>query len=163
MKFGVLALDYDGTIAKDGALDSDVPHRIVVDEAHYFLHDSDVVRLLDLELAGYTLVTYQVSGINSDVLNATEAIIVTRETDQREVRALRAKRTRVVLIYLCRSFQFSITAESRMTSTEQCACIATASETLPIRTRLIPRRPCEPTIIRSAPHLLASSTITDCG
>jgi hypothetical protein len=29
-----------------------LPHRIVVDEAHYFLHDAGVMRLLDLELAG---------------------------------------------------------------------------------------------------------------
>ncbi|HWN98959.1 MAG TPA: hypothetical protein VNS63_06765, partial [Blastocatellia bacterium] len=67
-----------------------VPHRIVVDEAHYFLHDADVLRLLDLELAGYTLITYQVSRIHPEILRATEAIIVTRESDPREVRALRA-------------------------------------------------------------------------
>jgi hypothetical protein len=67
-----------------------LPHRIVVDEAHYFLHDADVIRLLDLELAGYTLITYQVSSIHPDILAATEAIIVTRESDAREVRALKA-------------------------------------------------------------------------
>ena len=70
--------------------DTGVPHRIVVDEAHYFLHDADVLKLLDLELAGYTLITYQVSSIHPDILRATEAIIVTRESDPREVRALRA-------------------------------------------------------------------------
>jgi hypothetical protein len=67
-----------------------VPHRIVVDEAHYFLHDAEVTRLLDLDLAGYTLITYQASGIHPDILAATEAIIVTRESDPREIRALRA-------------------------------------------------------------------------
>jgi hypothetical protein len=67
-----------------------LPHRIVVDEAHYFLHDAGVMRLLDLELAGYTMITYQVSSIHPDILAATEAIIVTRESDPREVRALRA-------------------------------------------------------------------------
>lgn len=70
--------------------DTGVPHRIVVDEAHYFLHDADVLQLLDLELAGYTLITYQVSSIHPKILRATEAIIVTRESDPREVRALRA-------------------------------------------------------------------------
>jgi hypothetical protein len=70
--------------------DTGVPHRIVVDEAHYFLHDADVLQLLDLELAGYTLITYQVSSIHPEILRATEAIIVTRESDPREVRALRA-------------------------------------------------------------------------
>jgi hydroxymethylpyrimidine pyrophosphatase-like HAD family hydrolase len=67
-----------------------VPHRIVVDEAHYFLHNAGVTRLLDLELAGYTLITYQVSSINPKILATTEAIIVTRESDPREVRALRS-------------------------------------------------------------------------
>ena len=35
-----------------------LPHRIVVDEAHYFLHDADVEDLLDLDQNGYTVVTY---------------------------------------------------------------------------------------------------------
>ena len=65
-----------------------VPHRIVLDEAHYFLREADVLRLLDLELAGYTLVTYQVTNLHPSVLAASEAIIVTRETDPREVNAL---------------------------------------------------------------------------
>lgn len=65
-----------------------LPHRIVVDEAHYFLHDPDVLRLLDLELAGYTLVTYRASQLYSEVLAASEAIIVTRETDPQEASAL---------------------------------------------------------------------------
>jgi hydroxymethylpyrimidine pyrophosphatase-like HAD family hydrolase len=69
--------------------DTGVPHRIVVDEAHYFLHESDFTRLLDPELAGYTLITYQVSGIHPEILAATEAIIVTRESDLREIGALR--------------------------------------------------------------------------
>lgn len=67
-----------------------LPHRIVLDEAHYFLHDSDVDHLLDLELAGYTIVTYQVSSIHPRILASSEAIIVTRESDPREVKALRA-------------------------------------------------------------------------
>jgi len=65
-----------------------VPHRILLDEAHYFLHEADVARLLDLELAGYTLITYQPSRLHPDVLAASEAIVVTRLTDPREMDAL---------------------------------------------------------------------------
>jgi hypothetical protein len=65
-----------------------VPHRIVVDEAHYFLHGPDVRQLLDLELNGYTLVTYRASQLHRDLLAASQAIIVTRESDPRELRAL---------------------------------------------------------------------------
>lgn len=137
MKFGVLALDYDGTIAHDGILDSDVrasiaearargivvilvtgrilsdlkqaagdvqfvdavvaetlrrntglPHRIVVDEAHYFLHDSDVLQILDLDLGAYTLVTYRPSDLNSDVRKAMEVVVVTRITEPQEAKAI---------------------------------------------------------------------------
>jgi haloacid dehalogenase-like hydrolase/Helicase HerA, central domain len=67
-----------------------LPHRIVVDEAHYFLHDQDVKQLLDLDLGAYTLVTYRASYLHPSVLAATEAILVTRESDPQEVSALRA-------------------------------------------------------------------------
>jgi hypothetical protein len=65
-----------------------VPHRIVIDEAHYLPHDPDAVAHLDLELAGYALVTYQPSRLHTDFLRAVEAIVVTRLTDGREVAAL---------------------------------------------------------------------------
>ncbi|MEZ5962387.1 MAG: HAD hydrolase family protein [Planctomycetota bacterium] len=68
-----------------------LPHRIVVDEAHYFLGDERQVRVLDPELAGYTLITYRVSGLHDDVLARTECIIVTRETDPTEARLLHAR------------------------------------------------------------------------
>src|SRR5262249_10202112 len=64
------------------------PHRIVVDEAHYFLDRPDAVELLDLELASYVLTTYKMARLDPRVLDATEAIIVTRESDPAEVRAL---------------------------------------------------------------------------
>src|SRR6185369_9954972 len=54
-------------------------------------------------------------------------------------------------------------AGSRTTTTEQCAFIATASETLPNRKRLKPRRPCDPTTMRSAFHFFASSKMTSFG
>lgn len=71
-----------------------LPHRIVVDEAHYFLENSHHPGLLDLELNGYTLVTYRASRLPPDVLASTQAVIVTCESDPAETRALLA---------LCRS------------------------------------------------------------
>jgi hypothetical protein len=65
-----------------------LPHRIVVDEAHYFLHGEDVMTLLDLELSGYTLVTYRASKLHPRVLAAHQAIVVTRESEPDEVAAL---------------------------------------------------------------------------
>ncbi len=64
-----------------------LPHRIVVDEAHYFLHGA-TSELLDLELNGYTLVSYRASRLPGNVLAASQAIVVTRESDPHEVRAL---------------------------------------------------------------------------
>ena len=66
-----------------------LPHRIVVDEAHYFLHGQDVRELLDLELGSYTLVTYRASQLHSDLLASTEVMIATRESDSGEVTRLR--------------------------------------------------------------------------
>ena len=67
-----------------------LPHRIVVDEAHYFLHDQNAKHLLDLSLNAYTLVTYRVADLDSDIRNAIEATIVNRTTDPREVETLMA-------------------------------------------------------------------------
>ena len=67
-----------------------LPHRIVVDEAHYFLSGADVHELLDLELGGYTLITYQAANLHPDVQAANETTIVTLATDPREVEALAA-------------------------------------------------------------------------
>jgi hypothetical protein len=65
-----------------------LPHRIVVDEAHYFLRDVDVSGLLDLELNGYTLVSYRASRLDKKVLKSSQAVVVTRESDPNEVRSL---------------------------------------------------------------------------
>ena len=67
---------------------SGLPHRIIVDEAHYFLQGEEGARLLDLDLNGYTLVSYRASKLDARVLNASQAIVVTRESDPGEVRAL---------------------------------------------------------------------------
>jgi len=65
-----------------------LPHRIVVDEAHYFLQNSDIPDLLDLDLGGYILVTYRASKLRRNVLSASQAVIVTRESDPHELETL---------------------------------------------------------------------------
>jgi hypothetical protein len=59
----------------------------VVDEAHYFLSGANVHELLDLELGGYTLITYQAAHLHPDVQAANDTTIVTLATDPREVQA----------------------------------------------------------------------------
>ena len=66
------------------------PHWIVVDEAHYFLHEPNFRERVDIELAGYMLVTYQVSNLHPDLLKAVESIIVTRLTEPLEIQKLTA-------------------------------------------------------------------------
>jgi hydroxymethylpyrimidine pyrophosphatase-like HAD family hydrolase len=65
-----------------------LPHRIVIDEAHYFLHEPNVTRLLDLDLGAYILVTYRPSSLHPDLQKAIEGVIVKRSTDPHEVGAL---------------------------------------------------------------------------
>jgi hydroxymethylpyrimidine pyrophosphatase-like HAD family hydrolase len=65
-----------------------LPHRIVIDEAHYFLHDADAGRLLDFGMNGYIVVTHLASKLPSKLLEATEVIVVTCESDPVEVDAL---------------------------------------------------------------------------
>jgi hydroxymethylpyrimidine pyrophosphatase-like HAD family hydrolase len=65
-----------------------LPHRVVVDEAHYFLTRFDDPELFDHELGGYLLVTYRISDLSPDVLRASEAVVVTRVADRRQALAL---------------------------------------------------------------------------
>lgn len=67
-----------------------LPHRILLDEAHYYLHDTNAPRLLDFERNGYTIVTYCASRLPQAVLAATEVIIVTCESNPAETEALHA-------------------------------------------------------------------------
>src|SRR5262249_20716245 len=68
-----------------------LPHKIVLDEAHHFLHDADVSRLIALDLAGYIFVTYRISSLPATVREITDAVLlVTRETDPDESRTLLA-------------------------------------------------------------------------
>jgi len=65
-----------------------LPHRIVVDEAHYFLHEPNVKQLLDLELGAYTLVTYRPSDLHRDLRKGIEVVVAKRLTHPREVQTL---------------------------------------------------------------------------
>jgi hydroxymethylpyrimidine pyrophosphatase-like HAD family hydrolase len=65
-----------------------LPHRIVIDEAHYFLHDGDAGGLLDIERNGYTVVTYCASRLPKALLDSTEVMIVTCESNPAEIEAL---------------------------------------------------------------------------
>ena len=65
-----------------------LPHRIVVDEAHYFLHDPNVRHLLDMELGAYTLVTYRPSDLHPDLRAGMEVVVAKRLTDPQEVQTL---------------------------------------------------------------------------
>lgn len=64
-----------------------LPHWIVVDEAHYFLHQPNE-RCIDFELAAYVMSTYQPSQLHPELLKAIESIIVTPMTNPVEVHAL---------------------------------------------------------------------------
>ena len=67
-----------------------LPHKILIDEAHYYLGEPDGGRLIDAELAGYILVTYRVSGIDPQVCATGDTVVmVTRETDPQEQATLR--------------------------------------------------------------------------
>lgn len=70
-----------------------LPHRIVLDEAHYFLHDASARHLLDLESNGYTVATYCASRLPKELLAASEVIIVTCESNPAEVEELRRRCT----------------------------------------------------------------------
>ena len=65
------------------------PHRIIVDEGHYFLRDAVKDRLLDLDFNGYTVVTYWPSQLPRELVAATEVILVTRESNRQEIDSLR--------------------------------------------------------------------------
>jgi hypothetical protein len=66
-----------------------LPHRVVLDEAHYFVHDPTVPPLLDLTFNGYTMVTYCASRLPKELLAATEVVIATSISNPVEIDALR--------------------------------------------------------------------------
>ncbi len=68
-----------------------LPHKILLDEAHYFLAGPESRHRIDSELAGYILVTYRVSALDASIRAAADnVVIVTQETDPIEAETLRA-------------------------------------------------------------------------
>jgi hydroxymethylpyrimidine pyrophosphatase-like HAD family hydrolase len=65
-----------------------LPHRVLLDEAHYFLCGQDAMDPLDTSAGGCTLVTYQASRLQCDVLATADVMLVTRATDPHEVQLL---------------------------------------------------------------------------
>lgn len=65
------------------------PHRILLDECHYFLAGSHDLRLLDSQLDSYTLVTYRPSQLSEDILKVIDVVAVTRLAEREEVDVLR--------------------------------------------------------------------------
>jgi hydroxymethylpyrimidine pyrophosphatase-like HAD family hydrolase len=66
-----------------------LPHKILLDEAHYFLGGPDVSNLIDLELEGYIFVTYRVSTLPASIRTTADAVVmVTREADPEEAKTL---------------------------------------------------------------------------
>lgn len=66
------------------------PHRILLDESHYFLNGIDDDKLLDLDLAAYTLVTWRPSELSASVSKAMDIVAVTRLAEKNEVDAIAA-------------------------------------------------------------------------
>lgn len=69
------------------------PHKILLDECHYFLDDSLGEMMLDPEMpemGSYILVTYQPSKLPSKVLQAVGSVIATRIVEKDEINVLRS-------------------------------------------------------------------------
>ena len=66
-----------------------LPHRVLLDEAHYFLHEPDSVRLLDLTFNGYIIVSYRSSQLPKALLDASEVVIATSESSAVEAESFR--------------------------------------------------------------------------
>jgi len=67
-----------------------LPHAIVIDEAHYFLNEPNVLQLLDLDLGAYSLVTYRPSDLHADLCRAFDIIVTTRMSDPQSIEAILA-------------------------------------------------------------------------
>ena len=66
-----------------------LPHKILLDEAHYFLAGRECRDCIDTELASYILVTYRISGLDPSIRAARDTVVmVTRETDPCEIETL---------------------------------------------------------------------------
>lgn len=70
-----------------------LPHKILLDEVHYFLSDLREPDLVDPALSGYILVTYRSSTLAPAVSAASDTVaIALRETDPAEIESVAAMR-----------------------------------------------------------------------
>ena len=66
-----------------------LPHKILIDEAHYYLADLENGHLPDAELGGYMFVSYRISALPPSIrATADPVVFVTQETDRAELAAL---------------------------------------------------------------------------
>jgi hydroxymethylpyrimidine pyrophosphatase-like HAD family hydrolase len=65
-----------------------LPHKILIDEAHYFLDTPEAADLLDMELAGYIMVTYRTSRVHPAVPLCDAIVMVSHESDPDEAARL---------------------------------------------------------------------------
>ena len=65
-----------------------LPHRLLLDEAHYFLNDTRELARADLTARGFILVTYMASRLHPDALREGGVMLVTRATDPKEIESL---------------------------------------------------------------------------
>ena len=66
-----------------------LPHKILLDEAHYYIGGEDTGTLIDAELAGYILVSYRISRLAASIRETSDAVVlVTRETDPHEAKTI---------------------------------------------------------------------------
>lgn len=68
-----------------------LPHRIVVDEAHYFLHDAEAAAALDLDQGGFLFVSYRPSLIDSAIVDSADIVVATRLSEPDEAAALQGR------------------------------------------------------------------------
>jgi hydroxymethylpyrimidine pyrophosphatase-like HAD family hydrolase len=68
-----------------------LPHKILIDEAHYFVSGPQGTTAIDHELAGYILVTYRISALDRACYSGNDVVVmVTHESDPLEVKTLQA-------------------------------------------------------------------------
>lgn len=69
--------------------DCGLPHRVVLDEAHYFLCEDECAEGLVERDSGLLLVSYRLRDLDAHVLAAMETVVATRDTDAAAAKALR--------------------------------------------------------------------------
>jgi hydroxymethylpyrimidine pyrophosphatase-like HAD family hydrolase len=69
-----------------------LPHRIIVDEAHYFLQEPDVASRLETDQGGYTFVTWQVADMAPSVVDSFDEVLATRVSSNADMRLLHEQR-----------------------------------------------------------------------